>query len=40
MSSEWSIAHEAEDRMGHWLRGHEGASKIQLVVKDIENKKK
>ena len=35
MSSE-SIAHEAEGRMGYWLRGHEGErnncfSKIQLV---------
>jgi len=31
-----SIAHEAEDGMGYWLRGHEGErnncfSKIQLV---------
>ena len=31
-----SIAHEAEGRMGYWLRGHEGErnncfSKIQLV---------
>ena len=31
-----SIADEAEDRMGYWLRGHEGESnncfsKIQLV---------
>ena len=28
-----SIAHEAKDRMGYWLRGHEGKrnSKIQLV---------
>ena len=31
-----SIAHEAEGRMGYWLRGHEGKrnncfSKIQLV---------
>ena len=35
MASE-SIAHGAEDRMGYWLRGHEGErnscfSKIQLV---------
>ena len=35
MGSE-SIAHEAEGRMGYWIRGHEGArnncfSKIQLV---------
>ena len=36
MGSE-SIAHEAEGRMGNWLRGHEGErnnycfSKIQLV---------
>ena len=32
-----SIAHEAEDRMGYWLRGYEGErnncfSKIQLVA--------
>ena len=32
-----SIAHEAEGRMGYWLRGYEGErnncfSKIQLVV--------
>ena len=31
-----SIAHEAEGRMGYWLRGHEGQrnncfSKIQLI---------
>ena len=31
-----SIAHEAEGRMGYWLRGHEGErnncfSKIQLI---------
>ena len=37
MGSE-SIAHEAEGRMGFWLRGHEGErnncfSKIQLVGK-------
>ena len=36
MGSE-SIAHEAEGRIGYWLRGHEGKrnnrfSKIQLVV--------
>ena len=35
MDSE-SIAHEAEGRMGYWLRGHEGErnncfSKIQVV---------
>ena len=35
MGSE-SIAHEAEGRMGYWLRGHEGErnncfSKIQLA---------
>ena len=39
-----SIAHEAEGRMGYWLRGHEGErnncfSKIQLVEqKNIETK--
>ena len=39
-----SIAHEAEGRMGHWLRGYEGErnncfSKIQLVgQKNIEPK--
>ena len=39
-----SIAHEAEGRMGYWLRGHEGErnicfSKIQLVgPKNIETK--
>ena len=43
MGSE-SIAHEAEGRMGYWLRGHEGErnncfSKIQLVFKNTENKK-
>ena len=37
MGSE-SIAHEAEGRMGYWLRGHEGErnnrfSKIQIVGK-------
>ena len=26
-----SIAHEAEDRMGYWLRGHEGERNIVLV---------
>ena len=34
-----SIAHEAEGRMGYWLRGYEGESfsKIQLVgQKNIE----
>ena len=35
-----SIAHEAEGRMGYWLRGHEGErnncfSKIQLVGQKI-----
>ena len=39
-----SIAHEAEGRMGYWLRGYEGErnncfSKIQLVAqKNIETK--
>ena len=43
MGSE-SIAHEAEGRMGYWLRGHEGERnncfiKIQLVgQKNIEAK--
>ena len=43
MGSE-SIVHEAEGRMGYWLRGHEGESnncfsKIQLVgQKNIESK--
>ena len=43
MGSE-SIAHEAEGRMGYWLRGYEGErnncfSKIQLVgQKNIETK--
>ena len=42
MGSE-SIAHEAEDRMGYWLRGNEGErnncfSKIQLVVQKIWDK--
>ena len=45
MGSE-SIAHEAEGRMGYWLRGHEGERnncfcKIQLVgQKHIETKPK
>ena len=39
MGSE-SIVHEAESRMGYWLRGHEGErnnclSKIQLVGQKI-----
>ena len=39
MGSE-SIVYEAEDRMGYWLRGHEGErnncfSKIQLVGQKI-----
>ena len=40
-----SIAHDAEGRMGYWLRGHEGErNNIVLVkfnepVKNIENKK-
>ena len=44
MSSE-SIAHEAEGRMGYWLRTHEGErnncfSKIQLVGQNnIETKR-
>ena len=39
-----AIAHEAEGRMGYWLRGHEGErnncfSKIQLVgPKNIDTK--
>ena len=38
-----SIAHEAEGRMGYWLRGHEGErnncfSKIQLVGKKYRDK--
>ena len=43
MGSE-SIAHEAEGRMGYWLRGHEGnRNNIVLVksnwlVKNIETK--
>ena len=37
-------AHEAEGRVGYWLRGHEGKRIIVLVksnqlVKNIENKK-
>ena len=43
MGSE-SIAHEAEGRMGYWLRGHESErnncfSKIQLGEQNMENKK-
>ena len=43
MGSE-SIAHEAEGRMGYWLRGHEGErnncfSKIQLVGQKYQDKK-
>ena len=40
-----SIAHEAEDQMGYWLRGHEGERnnivlvKSNLFIKNIENKK-
>ena len=42
MGSE-SIAHEAEGRMGYWLRGHEGErnncfSKIQLVGQKYRDK--
>ena len=42
MGSE-SIAHEAEGRMGYWLRGHEGKrnncfSKIQLVGQKYRGK--
>ena len=42
MGSE-SIANEAEDRMGYWLKGNEGErnncfSKIQLVVQKIWDK--
>ena len=38
-----AIAHEAEGRMGYWLRGHEGErnntfSKIQLVGQKYRNK--
>ena len=44
MGSE-SIAHEAEGRMGYWLRGHEGErnncfSKIQLVGQKYREWKK
>ena len=42
MGSE-SMAHEAEGRMGYWLRGHEGKrnncfSKIQLVGQTYRDK--
>ena len=42
MGSE-SIAHEAEGRIGYWLRGHEGErnncfSKIQLVGQKFRDK--
>ena len=42
MGSE-SIAHEAEGRMGYWLRGHEGErdncfGKIQLVSQKYRDK--
>ena len=42
MGSE-SIAHEAEGRMGYWLRGHEGErnncfNKIQLVGQKYPDK--
>ena len=43
MGSE-SIAHEAEGRMGYWLRGHEGERnniglvKSNLLFKNIETK--
>ena len=38
-----SIAHEAEGRIGYWLRGHEGSrnscfSKIQLVGQKYRDK--
>ena len=38
-----SLAHEAEGRMGYWLRGHEGErnnffSKIQLVGQKYPDK--
>ena len=38
-----SIAHEAEGRMGYWLRGHEGSRnnyfiKIQLVGQKYRDK--
>ena len=44
MGSE-SIVHEAEGRMGYWLRGHEGSrnncfSKIQLVGQKYREQKK
>ena len=44
MGSE-SIAHEAEGRMGFWLRGHEGKrnncfNKIQLVGQKYREEKK
>ena len=44
MGSE-SIAHEAEGRIGYWLRGHEGErnnrfSKIQLVGQKYREQKK
>ena len=45
MSAE-SIAHEAEGRMGYWLRGHKGGernncfSKIQLVGQKYRDYKK
>ena len=35
MGSKW-IAHETKDRMGYWLRGHEG--KIQLVGQNYWDK--
>ena len=35
MGSE-SIAHEAEDRMGYWLRDHEGERNNYLGVAQIE----
>ena len=39
MGSE-SIAHEAEGRMGYWLRGHEGErNNCFSKIKNIENKK-
>ena len=42
MGSE-SIAHEAKDQMGYWLRGHEGErnncfSKIQLAGQKYQGK--
>ena len=44
MDSE-SIAHEAEGRMGYWLRGHQGerntcVSRIQLVGQKYRELKK